>query len=150
MKATGIIRRVDDIGRVVIPQVIRKNLRIREGNPLELYLEDGGVMFKPYRAIDDYKAEFEMACRLLQWIGVNKYAMYDRRGRIANHNMRLDIDYPEAEWFNMSTPTYDKEIEMWVYPIMNEGDVMGFVVCPYNDDDIQVAVNYLEYEFRYR
>lgn len=149
MKATGIIRCIDDLGRVVIPKEIRRNLRIRGGDPLELYLEDGGVMFKPYRAINDYKAEFEMACRLLQWIGVNKYTMYDRCGRIANHNMRLDIDYPEAEWFDMRTPTYDKEIEMWVYPIMNEGDVMGFVVCPYNDDEIQVAVNYLEYEIQY-
>lgn len=151
MKATGIIRRIDDLGRVVIPKKIRKNLRIREGDPLELYLEDGGVMFKPYRAINDYKAEFEMACRLLQWIGVNKYAMYDQRGRIANHNMRLDIDYPEAEWFDMrvGTGTYDGGIEMWVYPIRDEQDVMGFIVCPYNDDEIQVAVNYLEYEFRY-
>lgn len=149
MKATGIIRRVDDLGRVVIPKEIRQNLRIRGCDPLEIYLEDGGVMFKPYRVINNYKAEFEMACRLLQWSGVNKYAMYDRRGRIVNHNMRLDIDYPEAEWFDMRTPTYDKETRLWVYPILCEGEIMGFIVCPDNDNDIQLAVNYLEYEIRY-
>lgn len=40
MKATGIIRRVDDLGRVVIPKEIRRSLRIREGEPLEIYLDN--------------------------------------------------------------------------------------------------------------
>lgn len=71
MRATGIVRRIDDLGRVVIPKEIRKNLCIREGDPLELFVEDGGVLFKPYRAIDNYKDEFEMACRLLQWSDIN-------------------------------------------------------------------------------
>ena len=45
MKATGIVRRVDDLGRVVIPKEIRRTLRIREGDPLEIYTEkDGGVI----------------------------------------------------------------------------------------------------------
>ena len=48
MKATGIIRRVDDLGRVVIPKKIRRNCNIREGDPLEIFLEDGGVVFKKY------------------------------------------------------------------------------------------------------
>lgn len=47
MKATGIIRRVDDLGRVVIPKEIRRNLRIKEGEPLEIYIEhDGSVIFR--------------------------------------------------------------------------------------------------------
>lgn len=51
MKATGIIRRVDDLGRVVIPKEIRRTMRIREGDPLEIFVtEDGGVEFLPYRA----------------------------------------------------------------------------------------------------
>lgn len=48
MKATGIVRRIDDLGRVVIPKEIRRNLRIKEGDPLELFIEDGGVLFKKY------------------------------------------------------------------------------------------------------
>lgn len=48
MKATGIIRRIDDLGRVVIPKEIRRNYNIREGEPLEIFLEDGGVVFKKY------------------------------------------------------------------------------------------------------
>lgn len=47
MKATGIVRRIDDLGRVVIPKEIRRTLRIREGDPLEIYTQkDGEVIFK--------------------------------------------------------------------------------------------------------
>lgn len=46
MRATGIIRRVDDLGRVVIPKEIRRSLRIREGDPLEIYITDDTVSFK--------------------------------------------------------------------------------------------------------
>ena len=50
MKATGIVRRIDDLGRVVIPKEIRRTLRIREGDPLEIYTEkDGEVIFKSIR-----------------------------------------------------------------------------------------------------
>jgi AbrB family looped-hinge helix DNA binding protein len=48
MKATGIIRRIDDLGRVVIPREIRRTLGIKDGDPLELYTVDGGVCFKLY------------------------------------------------------------------------------------------------------
>lgn len=49
MKATGIVRRVDDLGRVVIPKEIRRTASIREGDPLEIFIdEDGGVVFKKY------------------------------------------------------------------------------------------------------
>ena len=51
MKATGIIRRIDDLGRIVIPRDIRKNLGIREGDPLEIYIDEltGSVCFQPYK-----------------------------------------------------------------------------------------------------
>ena len=49
MKATGIVRRIDDLGRVVIPKEIRRTLRIREGDPLEIYTDrEGEVIFKKY------------------------------------------------------------------------------------------------------
>ncbi len=49
MKATGIVRRIDDLGRVVIPKEIRRTMRIREGDPLEIFTNnDGEVIFKKY------------------------------------------------------------------------------------------------------
>ncbi len=54
MKATGIVRRIDDLGRVVIPKEIRRTMRIREGDPLEIYTEsDGTVIFKKYSPIGE-------------------------------------------------------------------------------------------------
>ena len=50
MKATGIVRRVDDLGRVVIPKEIRRAMRVREGDPLEVFMsEDGGVVFRKFQ-----------------------------------------------------------------------------------------------------
>ena len=54
MKATGIVRRIDDLGRVVIPKEIRRTMRIREGDPLEIFTDkDGGVIFKKYSPIGE-------------------------------------------------------------------------------------------------
>ena len=54
MKATGIVRRIDDLGRVVIPKEIRRTLRIKEGDPLEIYTDaEGGVIFKKYSPIGE-------------------------------------------------------------------------------------------------
>ena len=50
MKATGIIRRVDDLGRVVIPKEIRKRMGIVDGEPMEIYLEDDAIVYKKYNA----------------------------------------------------------------------------------------------------
>ena len=58
MKATGIVRRIDHLGRVVIPISIRRNLRIREGDPLEIYIDkDSGIFFKkfsPLAGLEDF------------------------------------------------------------------------------------------------
>ncbi|MBQ7129048.1 MAG: AbrB/MazE/SpoVT family DNA-binding domain-containing protein [Clostridia bacterium] len=54
MKATGIVRRIDDLGRVVIPKEIRRTMRIREGDPLEIYTDNNGeVIFKKYSPIGE-------------------------------------------------------------------------------------------------
>lgn len=62
MKATGIVRRIDDLGRVVIPKEIRRTMRIREGDPLEIYTsKEGEVIFKKYSLmgdIDDLAGQF--------------------------------------------------------------------------------------------
>ncbi len=54
MKATGIVRRIDDLGRVVIPKEIRRTMRIREGDPLEIFTDTGGeVVFKKYSPVGE-------------------------------------------------------------------------------------------------
>ncbi|MBF7081786.1 stage V sporulation protein T [Desulfallas sp. Bu1-1] len=54
MRATGIVRRIDDLGRVVIPKEIRRTMRIRDGEPLEIYIDkEGEVILKKYSPIND-------------------------------------------------------------------------------------------------
>ena len=61
MRATGIVRRVDDLGRVVIPKEIRRTLRIKEGAPMELFIEDDSVIFKKYDVSASSKEVIEKA-----------------------------------------------------------------------------------------
>ena len=66
MKATGIVRRMDDLGRVVIPKEIRKTMKLQEGDPLELFLDKGGIVFKRYSPIDEemWDTALAAACAL--------------------------------------------------------------------------------------
>ncbi|MGI6161643.1 MAG: stage V sporulation protein T [Christensenellales bacterium] len=71
MKATGIVRRIDELGRVVIPKEIRRTLRIREGDPLEIFTDrDGEVILKKYSPIGELSAAAkEYADALQQALG---------------------------------------------------------------------------------
>ena len=54
MRATGIVRRIDDLGRVVVPKEIRRTLRIREGDPLEIFTDrEGEIILKKYSPIGE-------------------------------------------------------------------------------------------------
>lgn len=65
MKATGIVRRIDDLGRVVIPKEIRRTMRIKEGDPLEIYVDGGGEVvlkkFSPITSLDNLTTEYAEA-----------------------------------------------------------------------------------------
>lgn len=82
MIATGIVRRIDDLGRIVIPKEIRRNMRIKEGDPLELfYTRDGEVIFKKYTAYNekDWEKAFRVVCALIPNIS---FALYDYWGEL--------------------------------------------------------------------
>ena len=60
MKATGIVRRIDDLGRIVIPKEIRRTMRIREGDPLELFLDGNNIVFSKYEVSEE---DLALECR---------------------------------------------------------------------------------------
>lgn len=76
MKATGIVRRMDDLGRVVIPEEVRRTLHLREGDPLEIYTDNDAVCFKKYSFISDYEATAMALVETLRHKGV-ECAFYD-------------------------------------------------------------------------
>ena len=60
MKATGIVRRIDDLGRVVIPKEIRRTMKIREGAPLEIFTDAGGsVIFRKYSQVGEESGDLD-------------------------------------------------------------------------------------------
>lgn len=130
MRATGIIRRVDDIGRIVIPKEVRRSLRIRDGDPMELFVEDGGVVFRKYNALEE--DIFDTVQKAMK-AGGRSYALYDRD--IKRESYR-DSGYPcnvPDEWFDKSGEfTY---LGNAVYTIGRYGDVWGFICTDRTNDD---------------
>lgn len=78
MKATGIVRRVDDLGRVVIPKEIRRTLKIKDGDPLEIYTDTDTVCFKRYNPVGDEK--WTEAEKILKHLLTAGFRLYDRDG----------------------------------------------------------------------
>lgn len=84
MKATGIVRRIDDLGRVVIPKEIRRTMRIREGDPLEIYTDnDGEVIFKKYSPLGELGAPAAQYAEVLYKTGGYPVVVCDRDHVIA-------------------------------------------------------------------
>ena len=156
MKATGIVRRVDDLGRIVIPKEIRRTLRIREGDPLEIYTEkDGGVIFRKYSPMGDLQ---EFAAQMCESIGAatgHIAAVADRDAIIALHGApkRDLMDKPNSQELEklMEQRTHylyrageapipaSEGAEKYhlgaAAPILSQGDLMGAVLLLLGEGD---------------
>lgn len=66
MKATGIVRRVDDLGRIVIPKELRRTYHIRENDPMEFYVEAGSIIVKKYSAMSTIFVDADVCAKALQ------------------------------------------------------------------------------------
>ncbi len=79
MKATGIVRRIDDLGRIVIPKEIRRTMRIREGDPLEIYTSnDGEVVFRKFSPVGELDGGTSQAAEVLAKLTGNAALVFDR------------------------------------------------------------------------
>jgi AbrB family transcriptional regulator (stage V sporulation protein T) len=97
MKATGIVRRIDDLGRVVIPKEIRRTMRIREGDPLEIYTDrEGEVIFKKYSPIGELQSFASQYAETLQKICSMAVVICDRDAVIASSGV------PKKEYVDRS------------------------------------------------
>lgn len=88
MKATGIVRRIDDLGRIVIPKEIRRTMRIREGDPLEIYTSpEGEVIFKKYSPVGEISSTASQYADVLSKVGGCPAVICDRDHVIAVSGM---------------------------------------------------------------
>lgn len=90
MKSTGIVRKVDELGRVVIPKEIRKTTFINEGTPLEIYSgDDGEIIFKRYSQLKNLKDFSEHIVESLNDIVKGKIAIFDKNEIVASSGINL-------------------------------------------------------------
>lgn len=137
MKATGIVRRIDNLGRVVIPKEIRRSLKIREGDPLEIFLEKDCVCFKRYSALGSLSEEtLRVAQTMAQRTFNHQIAIYDRDSKISGPNFYNS--YVDVSWEDSRTPF--KYRGMGVYPIVSDGELYGYICCPESDMGAEMAM----------
>ena len=141
LKATGIVRRIDELGRVVIPKEIRRTLRIREGDPLEIYTDrDGEVILKKYSPIGEmssfakdytesiFRSLGHIACivdrdQVIAASGVNKKELWDKP-------ISRDLEQAIA---SRQTQTFNRQLGGKAMSVTNEDDNSGYtaqVVSP--------------------
>ena len=165
MKATGIVRRIDELGRIVIPKEIRRTMRIREGDPLEIFTNnDGGVVFKKYSLMGGLSDFSGQLCDALSKATGKMTAITDRDACIAvagtgRRELTDKVISPalsqimegrqiyqhtgEGPFLPVSSYT-DRYIVTTAAPILSEGDVLGCVTFLSEKD--KVAVNDSEYK----
>ena len=137
MKATGIIRRIDDLGRVVIPREIRRSLKIREGDPLEILIEKNCVCFKKYSALGLFSEDIlRVAQDMAQRTFKHQIAIYNRDSKISGPNSYSS--YADESWEDNRTPFKDEGIG--VYPIISDGELYGYVCCPESDMSAEMTM----------
>lgn len=173
MKATGIVRRIDDLGRIVIPKEIRRSFRIKEGDPLEIYTDaEGEVIFKKYSPIGELSnfagqyaevlnkdAGLPIAImdndHVIAASGISKREVLERR---VTRNIEELMENRQIHIKTKNVPSikaiegFDREAQV-VYPIIYGGDVSGAVAL-FDDESgelpseadiklIQVAASFL-------
>ena len=128
MKATGIIRRIDELGRVVIPKEIRRTIRIREGDPLEIFVEGGAVIFKKYQTMGNLETQCNVLCDTFQRMS-SACAVFDIDGELFASNSQFRFAFAA----NMPKLPEDligyREIlernHMIFRPIIADGEMLG-------------------------
>lgn len=157
MKATGIVRRIDDLGRVVIPKEIRRTMRIREGDPMEIYTDsEGEVIFKKYSPIGELSSFASQYAEVLHKIGGLPAVVCDRdnivsvagvpKKELLDRRVSAELDTlmssrkslpssGEAQQIR-TTDGVDRYVHI-CYPIVAQGDVTGAVMMVSGDADYQ-------------
>lgn len=150
MKATGIVRRIDDLGRVVVPKEIRRTLRIREGDPLEIFTDrEGEIILKKYSPIGELSLFAKQCAEAMAQTTGLIVAVADRDQFIAaagSGKKDLLAKAVSKELENLMTEretliavkgeksyislSYDDDeyVQQVIAPIISEGDVIGAVV----------------------
>ncbi|MFI3226057.1 MAG: stage V sporulation T C-terminal domain-containing protein [Clostridia bacterium] len=158
MKATGIVRRIDDLGRVVIPKEIRRTMRIREGDPLEIFTsKEGEVIFKKYSPIGELSSISHELCETVAKTSGHTCAICDKDSVVACYGSLKNCAQDERlsvfiEKIMIERATYQHKkgeaqltisenckncIVKAMSPIINEGDITGAIAILSEDLELE-------------
>ena len=138
MRATGIVRRVDDLGRVVIPKEIRRSLKIHEGDPLEIFIENNCVCFQKYSTLGSLAEEpLQIAIKMASKSSLRPIAIYDTTVKL--RGMENFPSYVPTQWEFENKP-FKYNDTYGVYPIHADGDLVGYAVCDSQDMGIEMEM----------
>lgn len=163
MKATGIVRRIDDLGRIVIPKEIRRTLRIREGDPIEIYTDtQGEVILKKYSPIgelgnfaQEYTDSIFQATKLISCIcdrdniiavsGLPKKDFMNKKispqiEKVIEERKTVLSDKSSGKPMNLIEEGKDDEfLYQIIAPIIAQGDPIGAIFLMTNDNTQKIA-----------
>ncbi len=153
MKETGVVRRIDELGRIVIPKEIRKNLRIREGDPIEIFVTQGdNIVLKKYSSLNGLESEFANVAtaisnkldtttlisdndKIIASAGQNKEGFQGKDLSFKLRNVLQDRRPTQINIPNIiSGEMYQGNI--YVLPLIVEGDLFGSIIILLNDLEI--------------
>lgn len=164
MKATGIVRRIDELGRVVIPKEIRRTLRIREGDPLEIFTDRTGEIilkkYSPIVALSDFSREYteslyrslgHVACicdkdTIISVSGASKKEFLDKpisaqMEQLIDKRQKVVISRDTGKFIPLTDDTEENEPyhSQAIAPILCEGDVIGAVILLSKDPQYKMG-----------
>ena len=161
MKATGIVRRIDDLGRVVVPKEIRRTLRIREGDPLEIFTDrEGEIILKKYSPIGElsqFAKEYADALGQVtghivaitdkdQFIAVAGGAKKELLAKSISKELEQAIEERETLLTNKEerdfipvSSEFPDVVSQVVVPVLSEGDAIGAVLILSKDDSDRIG-----------
>lgn len=150
MKATGIVRRIDDLGRVVIPKEIRRTLRIREADPLEIFTDrEGEIILKKYSPIGEMSTFAKQYAESLAQVSGHVALITDRDQFIAvsggmknlvgksvspeledkmEKRQLVMVSKGERGFISIVAGEDTEYVQQAICPIISEGDVIGSVI----------------------
>lgn len=156
MKATGIVRRIDDLGRIVIPKEIRRTLRIRESDPLEIFTDrEGEIILKKYSPIGEMTTFAKQYAESLAQVSGHTALIADRDqfiaaaggyknllGKSISKQLEEKISNREntmaskgdRNFITISEEMTEECQHQAIAPIICEGDVIGAVILIENDN----------------
>ncbi len=156
MKATGIVRRIDDLGRIVIPKEIRRTLHIRESDPLEIFTDrEGQVILKKYSPIGEMTTFAKQYAESLAQVSGRGVLISDRDQFVAaaggykqllgtpvskqvdekNNNREMFLaSKGDRNFISVCDEVEGEYVHQAIAPIICEGDMIGCVILLENDN----------------